>query len=106
MKQFLVAFGIASLLVLAGAAPASARFGVVAGGTGFVAGAPFGGFVGAPVVAPGPVFFPPAVPYGYWPPYYYYPHYRFGWHDSWYEGPYFGGRSERIYGFTIPAGGH
>jgi len=32
--------------------------------------------------------------------------YRFGWHDSWYEGPYFGGRSEGIYGFTIPAGGH
>ena len=109
MKRFLVAFGMVSFLALAGAAPASARFGVVVGGPGFVAA---GGFVGAPVVAPAPVFFPQPVPfgygyappYGYWPAYY--PHYRFGWHDSWYEGPYFGGRSENIWGFTIPAGGH
>src|SRR5262249_54117265 len=119
MKRFLVAFGMVSLLALAGAAPASACFRVVVGSPGFVA-APWGGFVGAPVVAPAPVFFPQPVPFGYGyapyggyaPPYgygpygyaAYYPHYRFGWHDTWYEGPYFGGRSEQIYGFTLPGG--
>ena len=102
MKRFLVAFGMVSLGALAGAAPASARFGVVVGSPGFVAAAPCGGFVGAPVVVPGPVFFPPVATFGVVQPFII--HRRFGWHDTWYDGPYYGGRSERIYGFTLPGG--
>jgi hypothetical protein len=99
MKQILVALGIVSLAALVGPAPASARFGVVPGSPGFVATAPCGGFVGAPFVG-APVFFPPVATFGFAQPFII--HQRFGWHDSWYEGPYFGGRSERIYGFSLP----
>jgi hypothetical protein len=102
MKRILVALGIVSLMALAGPAPASARFAAVVGSPGFVAAAPCGGFVAAPVVVPAPVFFPPVVTFGFGQPFI--PHQRFGWHDSWYEGPYFGGRSERIHGFTLPGG--
>ena len=113
MKQFLAAFGIVSLVALAGPAPASAHFTAVLGGPGFVAAAPCGGFVGVPTVFPGPVvvpapaFFPPVVTFGVAQPFIAQPfiiHRRFGWHDTWYDGPYYGGRSERIYGFTLPGG--
>ena len=110
MKRFLVAFGMISFLALAGAAPASARFGVVVGSPGFVAGAPCGGFVGAPsvfagpVVAPAPVFFPPVATFGFGFAQPVIIHRRFGWHDTWYDGPYYGGRTENIWGFTLPGG--
>src|SRR5438876_5271375 len=102
MKRFLVALGIVSLAALAGPAPASARFAMALGSPGFVAAAPCGGFVGAPVVVPAPVFFPPVATFGFGFAQPFIIHQRFGWHDSWYEGPYFGGRSERIYGFSLP----
>ena len=102
MKQMLVALAIVSLAALAGPAPASAGFAVGLGSPGFVTAAPCGGFVGAPVVVPAPVFFPPVATFGFGFAQPFIIHQRFGWHDSWYEGPYFGGRSERIYGFSLP----
>jgi hypothetical protein len=112
MKRILVALGIGSLVALAGPSPASAHFTAVLGGPGFVAAAPCGGFVGAPTVfagpgfVPAPGFFPPVANFGFGfgfaQPLVI--HRRFGWHDTWYDGPYYGGRSEQIWGFTLPGG--
>src|SRR5207249_4636531 len=82
MKQILVALAIVSLAALAGPAPASAGFAVGLGSPGFVTAAPCGGFVGAPVVVPAPVFFPPVATFGFGFAQPLILHHRFGWPGS------------------------
>ena len=115
MKRILIALGLVACLASARPAAAGANVSVVIGTPGFgvFGAAPCSPFFAAPAYGGLPVYAPPAyappiyAPPAYGPPpfvpYYGYPYYPwYGLRSGWYYPPYYGGRSERIYGYTLP----